>query len=258
MRTKKRNGLVAPAAIILAAACIIGANTAAARIDDLTGQRDIYRGRAINWETEALEAEEQVQELKAQLAAAQQASAESAVHFRYAGEFGCTAYCSEKYEHICGTGDGITASGAPVQAGVTVAADPDIFPSEQPSILRASGCGMSRTPVRPSRGTSWMWQWIRTRTPSPGPDTEPTGCGSLRKVQRNELPQQGILRDLRGPTLELPPAWNKPQKQRERCPALPHDECRGYLQPAGSAACGGTGCALFMWATFPTLPDAPG
>lgn len=37
MRTKKRNGLAAPAAIILAAACIIGANTAAARIDDLTG-----------------------------------------------------------------------------------------------------------------------------------------------------------------------------------------------------------------------------
>lgn len=128
MRAKKRNGLAAPAAIILAAACIIGANAAAARIDDLTGQRDIYRSRAINWETEALEAEEQVQELKAQLAASQQASTESAVHFRYAGEFGCTAYCSEKYEHICGTGDGITASGAPVQAGVTVAADPDIFP----------------------------------------------------------------------------------------------------------------------------------
>lgn len=128
MRTKKRNGLAAPAAIILATVCIIGANTAAARIDDLTGQRDIYRNLAINWETEALEAEDQVQELKAQLAEAQQASAESAVHFRYAGEFGCTAYCSEKYEHICGTGDGITASGVPVQAGVTVAADPGIFP----------------------------------------------------------------------------------------------------------------------------------
>lgn len=128
MRTKKRNSLAAPATVILAIACIIGANAAAARIDDLTGQRDIYHSRAINWETEALEAEEQVQDLKAQLAAAQQANAESAVHFRYAGEFSCTAYCSEQYEHICGTGDGITASGAPVQAGVTVAADPDIFP----------------------------------------------------------------------------------------------------------------------------------
>lgn len=140
MRTKKRNSLAASATIILAAACIIGADAAAARIDDLTGQRDIYRSRAINWETEALEAEEQVQELKAQLAAAQQASAESAVHFQYAGEFGCTAYCSEKYEHICGTGDGITASGAPVQAGVTVAADPNIFPFG--TVLYIEGVGV--------------------------------------------------------------------------------------------------------------------
>jgi len=45
----------------------------------------------------------------------------------YAGEFLCTAYCCEKYEHICGTGTGITASGAPVQAGVTVAADTSRF-----------------------------------------------------------------------------------------------------------------------------------
>ena len=64
---------------------------------------------------------------------------------------------------------------------------PTFFPSEQPSILRASGCGMSRTPVRPSRGTSWMWQWIRTRTPSPGPDTEPTGCGLSRTASHENL-----------------------------------------------------------------------
>lgn len=46
----------------------------------------------------------------------------------YVGEFLLTAYCCEKYEHICGTGDGITASGQPVQAGVSVAADPDVLP----------------------------------------------------------------------------------------------------------------------------------
>ena len=45
-----------------------------------------------------------------------------------AGDFLCTAYCTEKREHICGTGTGITASGAPVEADVTVAADPDVFP----------------------------------------------------------------------------------------------------------------------------------
>ena len=39
----------------------------------------------------------------------------------YIGEFYCTAYCCEKYPHICGTGSGNTASGQPIQADVTVA-----------------------------------------------------------------------------------------------------------------------------------------
>lgn len=45
----------------------------------------------------------------------------------YAGSFMCTAYCCEEYPHICG-GNGITASGAPVTAGLTVAVDPDAIP----------------------------------------------------------------------------------------------------------------------------------
>ena len=39
-----------------------------------------------------------------------------------------THYCTEKRAHICGTGDGITASGAPVQAGLTCAVDPKLIP----------------------------------------------------------------------------------------------------------------------------------
>lgn len=54
------------------------------------------------------------------------ATEQRAVDVEYLGEFLCTAYCGEKYEHICGTGDGITASGAPVVSGVTCAAPENI------------------------------------------------------------------------------------------------------------------------------------
>lgn len=39
-----------------------------------------------------------------------------------------TYYCCELRPHICGTGSGITASGAPVQAGVSCAVDPGLIP----------------------------------------------------------------------------------------------------------------------------------
>ena len=47
---------------------------------------------------------------------------------QYIGNFRCTSYCTQPYKHICGTGDGITASGAPVTAGLTIAVDPEIIP----------------------------------------------------------------------------------------------------------------------------------
>jgi 3D (Asp-Asp-Asp) domain-containing protein len=46
----------------------------------------------------------------------------------YVGDFKLTHYCTEKYEHICGTGDGITATGTLVTAGRTIAVDPSIIP----------------------------------------------------------------------------------------------------------------------------------
>lgn len=39
-----------------------------------------------------------------------------------------THYCSELYPHICGTGDGITASGNVITPYLTVAVDPDVIP----------------------------------------------------------------------------------------------------------------------------------
>lgn len=128
MRNLERLALVS----VLAAAVTIS-GTLNARVKDLAQQRDIYQSRAANWEqdalnwqTEAKEAEAQVADLKAALEAAETGPA--GLEVVYLGEFNCTAYCSEQYEHICGTGDGITASGTPVQAGVTVAADPDVLP----------------------------------------------------------------------------------------------------------------------------------
>lgn len=43
------------------------------------------------------------------------------IKLKYVGEYTCTAYCTERYPHICGTGSGNTASGAPVTANVSVA-----------------------------------------------------------------------------------------------------------------------------------------
>jgi len=43
------------------------------------------------------------------------------------GEFKLTYYCCEAYPHICGTGDGLTATGVPVEPGIC-AVDPDVIP----------------------------------------------------------------------------------------------------------------------------------
>lgn len=45
-----------------------------------------------------------------------------------AGEFKLTHYCCEAREHICGTGDGITATDVPVTPYWTCAVDPSVIP----------------------------------------------------------------------------------------------------------------------------------
>ena len=46
----------------------------------------------------------------------------------YLGDFKLTHYCTETVEHICGTGNGITATGTQVTAGRTIAVDPTLIP----------------------------------------------------------------------------------------------------------------------------------
>lgn len=46
----------------------------------------------------------------------------------YIGNFKLTHYCCEEYEHVCGTGNGITATGTKVTAGRTIAVDPRVIP----------------------------------------------------------------------------------------------------------------------------------
>lgn len=58
----------------------------------------------------------------------------------YTGEFTVTSYCCEAYPHICGTGDGITYSGAPVTPGLTVAADLTVLPLG--TVVYISGVGV--------------------------------------------------------------------------------------------------------------------
>lgn len=47
--------------------------------------------------------------------------------YQYIGECTVTHYCCELYAHVCGDGDGLTATGLPVTPGV-VAVDPEVIP----------------------------------------------------------------------------------------------------------------------------------
>ena len=47
--------------------------------------------------------------------------------YQYIGECTVTYYCWEAYAHVCGDGDGLTATGLPVTPGV-VAVDPEVIP----------------------------------------------------------------------------------------------------------------------------------
>lgn len=101
------------------------------RIDDLAGQRTIYASRFENWCERATRDEqiiEDLQQLNEQAQQSTESNMPAGMTAEYVGEYLCTAYCTEKRPHICGTGTGITASGAPITADLTVAADQTLLP----------------------------------------------------------------------------------------------------------------------------------
>ena len=48
--------------------------------------------------------------------------------FVYLGDFKITHYCDDEYNHICGVGDGLTATGTQITVGKTIAVDPKVIP----------------------------------------------------------------------------------------------------------------------------------
>lgn len=62
-----------------------------------------------------------------QARAAQAKAYEAVGDWEYIGECRITAYCCEPYTHVCGTGDGLTATGIPVTPGIA-AVDPSVIP----------------------------------------------------------------------------------------------------------------------------------
>ena len=81
-----------------------------ARVQQLTQERDIYASRFQNWSDRALRDEETISALQDRL----DSMADGKIYLEEAGTFMCTAYCTEQYQHICGEGRGITASGQPI------------------------------------------------------------------------------------------------------------------------------------------------
>ncbi|MDL2254053.1 hypothetical protein LJC49_08325 [Ruminococcaceae bacterium OttesenSCG-928-I18] len=115
----------------------------------------------MNWQQEQLAKElalsSELQQLERELAAARMENAElssenenlnqatvsmlDSLQLEYVGEYYATAYCCERYPHICG-GNGVTASGTVPTPGLTCAADWNVLPPG--TWLYIEGVGLRR------------------------------------------------------------------------------------------------------------------
>ena len=70
----------------------------ARRVDELTMERDIYASREENWMNKAVERKETIEQLQTEVEQLTDTiAADQSIALTYAGEFHCTAYCSEEY-----------------------------------------------------------------------------------------------------------------------------------------------------------------
>ena len=93
---------------------------------DAQGKLAAAQAQVEDLQTQLQHAGQTIQLLDDQLHAVKAADAPAGM--QYLGAYMCTAYCCEHYAHICGTGDGITATGTEATPGRTVAADWTVLP----------------------------------------------------------------------------------------------------------------------------------
>ena len=78
--------------------CILASTAYSRRVDELEIERDIYASRFQNWQTRAIDAEENVGRLQTEVDnLTAELNAQTDLTLTYAGSFSCTAYCAEEY-----------------------------------------------------------------------------------------------------------------------------------------------------------------
>lgn len=212
------------------------------RINELETYYTIYASRFENWSNRALQDEQIIENLQQVNTTAQQQPAPESdlpagMVAEYAGEYTCTAYCTEKRPHICGTGTGITASGAPITADLTVAADQSLLPFGTVIYIEASASASYRTKAlayRPPPRRGRIWQ--PRRRAALGRLRNAQGLGFERGVNPWYMESESALQQRRSTCPNPWPQWPNVQSRMALNFTIPGTSPRIFL----SWSCAGT------------------
>lgn len=131
--------------IILAVLILLLFSWGASTIDKLTATQEELAITTENLQLESRKSSElgvKLNRATKELAAANETILDlksTEYEFVYMGDFKITYYCDSSYEHICGYGDYLTASGKETEVGWTAAADWDVLPNG--SLVYIDGVG---------------------------------------------------------------------------------------------------------------------